>query len=102
MSYCKTPGRWTAETPDRQACLEMLEAAAAGAALPYPFDDALRLAEAVCPPPARPRAPAAPRRGGILWFLTWRREARPMGSLGGEGADGGGGDAGLPNRRVPA
>ena len=102
MTHYETPGRWTAETPDRQACLEMLEAAAAGAPLPYPFDDVLRLAEAVCPPPAGPRAPDAPRPGGILRFLTWRWEGRRMARLGGEGADGGRGDAGLPVRGVPA
>ena len=97
-----THGRWAAETPDRQACLEMLEAAAAGAALPFPFDDALRLAAAVCPPP-QGRREAPPETGrGLLRFLTWRRERRPMERLGGEGSGGGGGDARLPARRVPA
>ena len=60
MPHFDAHGRWAAETPDRQACIEMLEAAAAGAALPYPFDDALRLIEAVCPPPDGLRVAPAP------------------------------------------
>ena len=102
MPHADAHGRWAAETPDRQACLEMLEAAAAGAALPYPFDDALRLAEAVCPPPDGRRVAPAGAARGMLRFLTWRREGRRMRRLGGEGSGGGGGDAGLPGRGVPA
>lgn len=101
MPHFDTHGRWAARTPDRAACLEMLEAAAAGAALLAPFGDALAVIEAACPPPEGRRAQAAPRRGGILRFLTWRREGRRMARLGGEGA-GGGRDEGVPGRGVPA
>lgn len=102
MPHRDIPEHWTAGPADRQAGLEVLDAAAAGAALPYPFDDALRLAEALCRPPDWPRTPAAPRGLWILLCLTWRREARRMGRPGGEGTDGGGGGAGLPVRGMPA
>ncbi len=89
------------EMPDRAACLEMLEAAAAGAAPGAPFGDALALIEAACPPPPG-RTPAAPPRRGIVRFLTCRWERRRMDRLGDEGSGGGGRDAGLPDRGVPA
>ena len=98
-------GSWAAEF-GRAESIEMLELMAAGAALPYPFGDALHLLEAMRAAPDDGEGIATsegPRRGRV-GFLTWLGERRRMRAPGSEGSGGGGRARGtqLPDRRVSA